>query len=122
MKSDDSLERMAGANPDALIPKYKSKAEETWAVYGDALLKDEMGSDCRLQMYEPLRFKIPGGWYKPDFLHLMSDGTIVLVEVKGSKKQRGYRSSRQKLRAAAEIYPFWRWLQVIGTELEWIND
>jgi len=37
-------------------------------------------------LYEPMRFKIPGGNYTPDFLAVCADGTMILVEIKGSRK------------------------------------
>lgn len=122
MKHEEWTDRMdAKADLDALIPKYKSNAEREWASLGNAILQDHFDTPVAYQHYEPVRFAIPGGKYTPDFLHVLEDGRIVFVEVKGSKKQRGYRSSRQKLRAAAEMYPFFTWVQAIGGTVEEIG-
>ena len=58
-----------------------------------------------------MRFYLEGGSYLPDFLHVLDTGEMVIVEVKGSPKQKGYASSRAKLHAAAERYPFFLWFQ-----------
>lgn len=106
------------ANLSALIPQYKSKAEEDYAAYGPILIGDEFGEKVVLTMYEPMTFRLPGGKYTPDFLHLLQSGTHVFVEVKGSKKQKNYRDARSKLRAAAEMYSFYSWCMVIGGNIE----
>ena len=99
-------------------PTYKSNQEAEYAKIGALLIADEFGQPVVLTMYEPMAFYIPGGRYKPDFMHILENGEIVFVEVKGSKKQRGYVSSRQKLRAAAEVFHFFHWCMCIGGEVE----
>ena len=94
------------ANVQALMPRYDSDSEEWWASYGALLLGDEAGSPVALTQYHALTLHLPGGSYTPDFLHILADGRLVVVEVKGSQKQRGYRDARAKLRAAADLY---RW-------------
>ena len=113
MKSTDAI-----ADLTALIPEYKSKTEEQWAQLGDAILADELGVPVAVQYYEPVAFYIPSGRYKPDFAHFLEDGRIVFVEVKASKKQKGYRSSRQKLRETANVYPMFTWVMAVKLEVE----
>ena len=101
------------ADVEALIPRYKSDSEQQFASLGAIILRDALGIEVVEMRYEPCRWAIPGGHYMPDFLCVMSQGQIIFVEVKGSKKQKGYRDARSKLRAAAEIYPFFSWVEVV---------
>ena len=102
---------VARARLAALIPQYDSKADEWWATYGALLLADELGQAVVLTQYHAATWHVPGGSYTPDFTHLLADGAIVQVEVKGSKMQRGYRDARSKLRAAADVYRWLMWYE-----------
>ena len=94
----------------AHIPAWR---KPSWSFeYGEAVV---------LTMYEPMAFYLPGGRYKPDFMHILESGSILFVEVKGSTKQRGYRDSRAKLRAAAEVFPFFYWCMSTDLVIERIN-
>ena len=106
----------ATADVTTLIPVYKSNCERRFADLGPTLLGAHFGAECLLLLYEPLRFKIPGGAYTPDWLCLLADGRIVLVETKGSKRQKNYRDARSKLRAVAAVYPWWVWVEVVESE------
>ena len=76
------------------------------------IIEGATGQAVVLTMYEPVTFHIPGSNYTPDFLHILADGEQCFVEVKGSKAQRGYRDARAKLRAAADVFPFYSWFEV----------
>ncbi len=106
----------------ALPAPFKSAEEALWAEQS-ALELGRLGLVANLTEYEPLRFSVGGGWYTPDFLHILQDGRIVLVEVKGSRYQPSYRASRTKLKAAAEKFPYFYWLQATrdarGKEKVW---
>lgn len=104
----------ARANLQNLIPRYKSKAEEDWSVFGPMFLYDEFDERVQIMHYEPVTFNIPGGQYKPDFLAILQSGRVVIIEVKASKKQRNYRDARSKLRAAASLFPFFTFVEAIG--------
>ena len=108
----------------ALIPDYKSGAEQTFAGFGGMYWRANFGNDLMLLLYEPCKWKIAGGWYTPDFMAIMEDGNVVFVEVKGSKRQRNYRDARSKLRAAAATYPMFTWVEVVqegGWQVEVLN-
>lgn len=107
--NDDLLAR---ANVAALLPRYDSGAEAWWSQYGPLLLGDELGAAVVLTQYHPLTVHLPGGSYTYDFQHILTNGTYVNVEVKGSKAQKGYRDPRAKLRAAAALRPFEMWYEV----------
>lgn len=100
-----------------LVPRYKSDDEKDFANLGPTILQNHFHAAVLEMRYEPVRFKVPGGSYRPDFLVLLAadvveHARIVFVEVKGAKQQRGYRDSISKLRAVAELYPWWTWVLV----------
>ena len=101
-----------------LTPRYKSKTEEAYALVGAILVMEEFAYDVVLTMNEPMTFRIPGGKYTPDFMHILESGKIVFVEVKKNKHLKSYRDSRAKLRAAAEVFPFFHWVMSLDLVLE----
>jgi hypothetical protein len=117
-----SPEHAARANLAALVDPYRSNAERDWARLGALILSNEFGELVLLTLYEPVTLRLPGGSYRPDFLHILEDGRTLFVEVKGSKKQKGYRDARSKLRAAAEIFSFWTFCEARGGGEEWVVE
>lgn len=117
---------VARANVANLLPRFDSNAEAWWDTYGAPIIADELGCAVTLSQFHPLTFHLPGGNYTPDFLHILTDGRLVLVEVKGSQQQKNYRDARSKLRAAAAIYPWATWYEVRGCggdfEMELIEE
>lgn len=101
----------ARADLSRLVSPYRSKAEEAWAKVGALWVGDWYKQAVIDWRYEPASFTLPGGSYKCDFMYILADGLIVFTEVKGSKKQANYRDARSKLRAAAELYPWFIWTQ-----------
>ena len=94
---------------------YDSKEEAAWAL----LCHDELehqGYNLLETIYHPFTLYIAGGKYTPDFLHIvqisMATSIVLIVEVKGSKKQRNYRDARTHLRSAANKFDFWRFAEV----------
>jgi hypothetical protein len=96
-----------------------SRPEILFNNEGYLLLKDTVAAQINIEvlLYEWMSFNLPGGKYTPDFFVMFSDGTIAFVEVKqvsmsrsGKKYYAGqsYRDSRSKLRAAAELNPWFR--------------
>jgi hypothetical protein len=85
------------------------------------LLKDFVAADVEIKVikYECVSFNVPGGRYTPDFFLIFSDGTVAFVEVKQetiSKSGRkfygkSYRDSRSKLRASAQLNPWFKFYQ-----------
>jgi len=101
------------ANVAPLSPSYKSSSELKFAQLAGPLLEAHFESRVMWLAYEPMRFRVPGGHYTPDFGAVLEDGRMVFVEVKGSRKQKGYRDARSKLRAAAEWYAMFTWIEVV---------
>jgi len=121
----------AKANVGALFRQFKSSQEGAFAQVAHALLADEFGLAVERLDYEPVTWHLFGNNYTPDFVATLEDGRIVHVAVKGSRKQRGYRDARSKLREAAAMYPEYTWVEAIVTlrrgqlasiELEVIGD
>ena len=112
----------AVADVAAMFPAYKSKDEAAWAGEGMTVLLGELHSHTAVQLYEPVTFNLPGNRYTPDFQHLLEDGRIVYVEIKGSKHQKGYRDARSKLRAAAELHPWFTWIEARQERGSWIVE
>ena len=107
---------MARANLAALIDPYRSETEREWAE-GNGMLYVSLEFDGArvLRMdYEPETFNLPGGSYTPDFRCILETGQVIFVEIKGSKKQKGYRDARSKLRAAAELNPMYTFVVAVG--------
>jgi hypothetical protein len=104
---------------------YKSNAERAWAAHGGHYLLAHFMAPVVQTYYEPFSIKLPGGSYTPDFLHILDNGGMIFVEIKGSKHQRNYRDARSKLRAAAALHPWADWIEAVGGasgfELESIN-
>ena len=113
-----------------MFPAYKSEAEAAWAGYGDVILQSELGQHTAVMLYEPMSFRLLGETYKPDFMHLLEDGRVVFVEVKGvfigakGKKiyMKSYRDARSKLRAAAEMHPWFTWIEARQEHGGWIVE
>lgn len=93
--------------------EYKSSAERVWSSEGPLLIQAQFITKVAITHYEPVSFNIPGGRYTPDFMHILHTGEIVFVEIKGSRRQKNYRDARSKLRAAAEVYPYFHWVEAI---------
>ena len=90
--------------------KYKSVYEELWASEGALIIQHELLTPVAVTLYEPMTFRIPGGRYSPDFQHILKTGEIVFVEVKATRMQKNFRDAHSKLRAAAEVYPYYHWI------------
>lgn len=98
---------------------YRSQAEAQFAAFGMEWVSDHLNIHAHVMLYEPLSVNLPGGRYTPDFLIIGFDGLMYFIEVKGSRKQAGYRDARSKLRAAAAICRWARWFEVIVGGREW---
>ena len=90
--------------------RYKSVYEEIWASEGALLIADLFITPVAITLYEPISFHVPGGRYTPDFQHILQTGEIVFVEIKATRFQKNFRDAHSKLRAAAEVYPYYHWI------------
>ena len=112
----------AVANLAAIVSPYKSRLEEHWAREGALVLLAELGEQTAVQLYEPFTVRLIGAHYKVDFVHILESGRIVCVEVKASSRQANYRDARSKLRAAAEMHPWFTWIEARHENGGWIVE
>lgn len=113
MSAADEYDLTAIADVSQLYPKYKSKAEERWSAFGSHHLFVLLGHLTYIQHYEPVTFNLPGGKYTPDWLHILENGQVVIVENKGSKKQKGYPAARIRLIQAATIHFYFTFVEAV---------
>ena len=103
----------------ALLPKreYDSKLEEQYAWY---LELAKTAGRIRDYMHHPFRLRLGKGvTYQPDFLVVRVDDVIELHEVKG-----GYirEKGRVKYMTAAERFPWFQFVFVVGKRGEWKTE
>jgi hypothetical protein len=117
---------IAKADLNRLTSRYRSDAEEWWATFGPALLEGEFSCAVVVTEYEPATLHLLGEDYTPDFYHVLADGREVWVEIKAPlaaydrktgkrlafRGRRGMQDARSKLRAAAQKFPYWHFLEV----------
>ena len=100
--------------------KYRSELERVYAEDCSFGIYTCFDSEVLVTHYEPFTFNLPGKIkYTPDFLHVLKDRRMILVEVKNSKKQKGYRVTRNKLVTAASLYPFFVWAETLMESPKW---
>ncbi len=94
---------------------YRSKTEKDWSIVGAALIEEKFEATVQFWSYEAVKLAIGNSWYMPDFIYWLDDGRIIIVEVKGSKKQRGYRDSRTRQSVASGLYPCFVFVEALAT-------
>jgi len=112
----------AVADLAAIVSPYKSRLEELWSREGNLILLADLGERTAVQLYEPWTLRLIGASYKVDFVHILESGRMVCVEVKGSTRQANYRDARSKLRAAAELHPWFTWIEARQERGGWIVE
>jgi len=102
-----------GPEPSPKVGPYRSKLE---AKYANRLEIIKIGGRISDWRYEAIRLRLAKATtYTPDFLVIPSSdepGLMILDEVKGSWKAKGAVLSRNKLKIAAEMYPWFRFRAV----------
>jgi hypothetical protein len=99
--------------------KAESREEQRWQVMGVPLIEKHYGQKVVLWKPKAVMYQLPGGRYSPDFYYILEDGLRVSVETKGSPFQHGYKDARAKIRAAATLYWFDRFMMVMWKEGAW---
>lgn len=87
---------------------FQSRTEETFFEEGAAWIHAAYNKPVLAMFYEWVSFNLPSSTYTPDFMVMLTDHSLVFVEVKGSKNQRHYLPTRYKVRVAASLNPFFR--------------
>lgn len=107
-------------------PSYDSKIEETWASIGKIYIEDYFKTEIIRQDYSLITFNLPGKIkYTPDFSYVLADGHIVICEVKNSRRNKGYRTTINKLKTIQSLFPFFVYIETIaelGWEIKAIGD
>ena len=112
--------------------KFRSKEEEFFNLLSRNLpqfVPALSGYRVGRVTYEGKTFHMGAVKYTPDFNLVLwntdmelDDTKLVNVEVKGSKKQRGYDQTRAKLKIAAGMYPEYTWIEVVVDAREKVFD
>ncbi len=104
------------------LDPFRSKAERFfWSMCPifPQIVPELKGFDVVKFQYEAITFHLPGNVkYCPDFyLRLEKENyfLICIVEVKGTKKAKGYATTRTKLSQCAGIYPEYVFFEVLAT-------
>ena len=106
---------IAIADVAKLRDHYDSREEEEWARQGMLWARSILGRRVAALFYHPLTFHLAGESYTPDWMCIFSDGRIAFFEITGSRKHRGYRDARSKLRAAAALFPCFAFYEAMVT-------
>lgn len=102
-----------------LLLKAESLEESRWQVMGVPLIENHFGKKVVAWKPKAVSYTLPGGRYSPDFYYILEDGERINVEVKGSTYQRGYRDSIAKMRAAATLYWFDKFILAMWEKGAW---
>jgi hypothetical protein len=102
--------------------KGVSKEEIQWRQAGTPLLEEMCEEKVVMVQHPSLTYPIPGGHYTADFLYFMASGLRINVEVKGSKFQKGYKDARARMRAAASLHPYDRFIMAMPFMGDWELD
>lgn len=102
------------------ILNAESLEEQRWKVMGTPLLEEYFGG-LKVVFCKPkaLSYQLPGGRYTIDFLYIFEDGMRLAVDVKGSKFQKGYKDAVAKIRAAATLHWYDRFMMVMWERGKW---
>ena len=109
LQQGDEDNLLATAIIEMVNPRFRSQVEQAWDLFGDKLLQDDLGIKPLMRIYEAMSFNIAGRRYTPDFIHILENGWIVVVECKGSRHMKSYRDSRLRWNICSELYSFFVW-------------
>lgn len=99
----------------------ESLEERRWHIAGEGvpLLQNHYGEKIVLCKPKAQSYLLPGGRYSPDYLYIFESGLRVIVEVKGSSFQKGYKDAIAKMRAAATLHWYDHFMLVTREAGEW---
>lgn len=101
-----------------LPPQEGNKTE---AAFGLRLASMLQAGEIFWYRFQPLRLRIGRGgrhkdaYYKPDFAALTPNGQLVIYEVKGFWRE----AARVRIRVAAEVFPFFKFIAATKTKDGW---
>jgi hypothetical protein len=105
----------------AQLPAEKAKRprgmNKTEAAFAAELEKCRMAGGVAWYEFESVRLHLGGGaTFKPDFPTLLTNGSLVFYEVKGSFCRE---AARVRIKVAAGKFPHWRFVVVTREGGEW---
>jgi hypothetical protein len=90
----------------------KSKMNKTESRYADQLELLKRAGKIIDWRFNAIRFRIgEAAYYKPDFF-IVKPTHFEIHETKGSWKAKGQTAAKVRLKACAELYPWFKWLSV----------
>ena len=105
---------------EARLRRVGGARSQTEADWGVVLEAETRAGRIQWARHEPIRLRLAeGAWYKPDYLILMADGSLVADEVKGSWSARGQEAARVRLKVAVEHHPWLRFRVVMRKGKGW---
>lgn len=94
-------------------PAKKREMNQLEQDYYDEMLQLQvLAGEMRKVEFEGMSLKLKGSRFKPDFYCLLANGEIEFHETKGSWQAKNQRSARLQIRAAAELYPEFRFVAI----------
>ena len=106
----------AKANTTRRVAGQMNKTEQAYA----ALLEQrKQAGEIHHYQFEAMALKLAKlTTYTPDFFIINADGTIEFIEIKGFWHQAG----RIKIKMAAELHPWFRFVAVQYKKKEWVYE
>jgi len=98
---------------ESYLKAAESNEERRFRSFGKALIERMFGREVIFTGRAWFKFQLPGVVYTGDWYYLLDNGRWVIVEVKGSKLQSGYRDARTKLSICATLNPWFTFIQVL---------
>ncbi len=96
-----------------------SRMNNTEAAYASRLSLGKRLGEIGYFAFEPLRLRLAGGaFYKPDFIVASNGKPIEFHEVKGFWRE----AARVRIRVAAELHPWARFVAVRLVKGEWVRE
>ena len=91
------------------MPPRLSPMNKLEAAYAQKLELERLAGMWQWWAYEPIKLRLAGGaWYTPDFAMIDTGGHLVIHETKGFWRE----AARVRIKVAAELYPFFRFVAV----------
>ena len=101
------------------LPEFRNKFEERFCK--EFILPEVESGEIVWWGYECLRFKLADRTtYLPDFMVQAPDGSMSMIETKGSWKAKGAAVTRVKLKTCAELYHMYDWYGVTHRKGKWV--
>lgn len=107
------------------VPKGQGRTDKFGPAFKSDLERDVWNKwipskNPVIAFYEQLSFHMPSGGYKPDFLLVMPDGEIWIIEAKGWNKN--LRADRRKFLEAVNTHSWAHWCWLTKEHGQWKEE